>query len=160
MKFTRFAGLALVGTAFLLSGCGDNPAPTEATADNQSANLEITNARLVLPPVSGNPGAVYMDVKNIGDENVALRKAEVKGAGKTMIHNTMEVGGQMMMNEAGPMVIAPGSSETFKPGGTHVMAFDLDPSLTAGTKTKITLTIAGGKTSTGEVEVVGAGSDR
>ncbi|QKG71571.1 copper chaperone PCu(A)C [Erythrobacter mangrovi] len=160
MKFSYFACIALASTAISLSGCGGKEAATEAVADTNAAGLEVTNARLVLPAVSGNPGAVYFDVKNIGEANVAIRKAAIKGAASAQIHDTTEWSGQKVMGEMGPVMIPAGRTDTFKSGAKHIMAFDLDPSLTAGSTTEMTLTIAGGKTSTVEIAVVGAGDDR
>jgi len=160
MKFTRFAILALASAAVTLSGCGGNEAQTEAPADANSTGLEVTNARLVLPAVSGNPGAVFFDVKNTGGANVAIRKAEIKGASSAQIHDTTEMSGQMVMGEMGPVMVPAGGTESFKSGAKHVMAFDLDPALKAGGTTEMTLTIAGGKTSTAELAIVAAGADR
>jgi hypothetical protein len=160
MKITRFAGLALASAAISLNGCGGNGATSEAAADANSVALEVTNARLVLPAVSGNPGAVFFDVRNTGDANLAIRKAAIKGASSAQIHDTTEWNKQMVMGEMGPVMIPAGGTETFKSGAKHVMAFDLDPSLTAGSTTEMTLTVAGGKTMTAEVAVVAAGDER
>ncbi|WP_341713464.1 copper chaperone PCu(A)C [Erythrobacter sp.] len=160
MKFSYFAGGALAAAALALSSCGGQEATTEAVADANSAGLEITNGRLILPAVSGRPGAVFFDVKNTGDQNVAIRKATIKGASSAEIHDTSEWNGQMVMGEMGPVMVPAGGTDTFESGAKHVMAFDLDPSLTAGGKTELTLTVAGGKTSTAEIAIVGAGEDR
>lgn len=160
MNFARFAGLAIVVAALPLAGCSGSEAPAEAVAEANQTGLEITGARLVLPAVAGNPGAAYFTVENKGEKNVAIRSASVKGASSAMLHEMAEWSGEMVMGEMGPPMLQPGDKVVFEPGGKHVMAFDLDPSLTAGGKTEITLTIAGGKSVTAEADIKAAGDDR
>ncbi len=158
---TRFLPLALAACTIPLAGCGQTADDVQAAAEPENATgLEIENARMMLPPVSGNPAAVYFDVRNVGDRNLAIRTAAVEGAGRSEIHATSQSMGQMTMGEMGPVMIPAGASETFEPGGMHVMVFDLDPSLAAGGTTTMTLTIAGGKSTTAEVAIRAAGDDR
>ncbi|QPD00001.1 copper chaperone PCu(A)C [Qipengyuania soli] len=160
MNFARFAGLALLAAALPLAGCTGGNAPSETSADKSETGLEVTDARLVLPAVSGNPGAVYFNVENKGDRNVAIRSASVKGASSAMMHEMAEWDGEMVMGEMGPPMLQPGDKVSFEPGGKHVMAFDLDSSLVAGGKTELTLTIAGGKSVTAEADIKGPGDER
>lgn len=160
MQFARFAGLAIVAAVLPLAGCSGGGAPADAVVQGNETGLEITDARLVLPAVAGNPGAAYFTVENKGEKNVAIRSASVKGASSAMLHEMAEWSGEMVMGEMGPPMLQPGDKAVFEPGGQHVMAFDLEPSLKAGDKTEITLTIAGGKTVTAEAEIKAAGDDR
>ncbi|MBX7496085.1 copper chaperone PCu(A)C [Qipengyuania sp. 6B39] len=160
MKFARFATLALAVAALPLAGCSGGDTPTEAAEDANPTGLEVSDARLVLPAVSGNPGAIYMTVTNAGERNVAIRGTSVEGASSAQIHDTVESAGEMVMGEMGQVMVAAGESASFEPGGKHIMAFDLDPSLTAGGTTALTLTIVGGKTMTTDIAVIGAGDDR
>jgi len=114
----------------------------------------------MLPAVSGNPGAIYFDVENTGDRNYAIRRADVEGAGNAELHGSLEVDGQMMMDSVGQVLVESGGSQSFQPGGFHVMVFDLDPSVQAGTSTDMTLTVVGGKKKTFPVEVRAAGDER
>ncbi len=161
MRFTRFALLALAAGTLPLVGCGRSADDIDQGADEADVTgLEVTNARMLLPPVAGNPAAIYFDVANAGDRNVAIRTAAVEGAGRAEIHATSEWEGKMTMGEMGPVMIPAGGHETFEPGGTHVMVFDLDPSLAAGGTTDMTLTIAGGKSTTAKVAIQAAGDER
>ena len=154
-----FAAMMLAGTSLALAACGG--AETEApAATDDAAGLEIANARMVLPAVAGNPAAIYFDLKNNGERGVAVRKAEVAGAGKTEVHGTMEWDGKMEMSETGPQAVQPGETLKFEPGGLHVMVFDLSPDLVAGSETAMTLTVAGGKAATFNVPIQEAGDDR
>ena len=161
MRFTRIASLALVACALPMAGCNQSAGGAEdGAAQADATGLVVTNARMMLPPVAGNPAAIYFDVENAGERNVAVRSASVEGAGRAEIHATTEWDGQMTMGEMGPVMIPAGGSDTFEPGAKHVMVFDLDPSLEAGGTTTMTLTVAGGKSTTAEVAIQAAGEER
>ena len=160
MNFKPFAAAFLVITSFGAVACSDGGTGNDAAAEANPTGLEVANARLVLPAVSGNPAAVYFDLGNKGDRNVAVRSASIEGASNAQMHDTMEWSGEMTMGEMGPLTIDAGDTVSFEPGGMHVMAFDLDPSLEAGGTTAMTLTVAGGKTVTADVAIVAAGDDR
>ncbi|MGI8943087.1 MAG: copper chaperone PCu(A)C [Qipengyuania sp.] len=154
------AAALLAGASIALGGCdsGEETAGSEANAG--LAGLEVQNARLALPAVSGNPAAIYFDLVNTSDKNYAIRKAEVKGAGKTEVHGSMEWSGEMTMGETGPQTVQAGETLKFEPDGLHVMVFDLSPDLQSGGTTEMTLTVAGGKTATFPVTIQAAGEDR
>jgi copper(I)-binding protein len=139
------------------SGAGD--APAEAVA-GQVHGMTITNARLVLAPVAGNPAAVYFDLSYEGDKGLTIRKAEVEGAGSTMMHEYGEYDRKVQMMEALPIALTKGTKLAFRPGALHVMAMDPPASLKPGEKVKVTLTMSGGSTQVFEAEVRAAGEDR
>lgn len=159
MKITHFAPVALSLATLGLAGCSGETTDTAAPAADEVA-LEVSNARLMLPAVAGNPGAIYFDVKNTGEKNYAIRRADVEGAGSAELHGSMEMQGQMMMDSVGQVLVNAGGSESFAPGGFHVMVFDLDPALAAGGTTDMTLTVVGGKKKTFPVEIRAAGDER
>jgi hypothetical protein len=157
MKVTRFAPLALAIGSLALGACSNEP---EAAAVADDVALEVSNARLMLPAVEGNPGAIYFDVKNTGDRNYAIRRADVAGASNAELHGSMEMEGQMMMDSVGQILVNSGETESLEPGGFHVMVFDLEPTLEAGGTTDMTLTVVGGKIKTFPVEIRAAGDER
>ena len=141
-------GLATAG----LAGCSEAPDPAEAAPEGPEG-ISVTDARLMLPAVAGNPGAVYFEVKNDGEKNRMLRAAAVAGAGSAMMHTGD-------MQELPQMVVAPGESAKFAPGEQHVMAMDLADSVTAGSQAEVTLTFLGGDTFKFSAEVRAAGDER
>lgn len=159
MKFAHFVPMTLAFATLGLAGCSGEAEDTAAVAADE-VTLEVSNARLMLPAVSGNPGAIYFDVKNTGEKNYAIRRADVEGAGSAALHGSMEMDGQMTMDSVGQVLVNAGESESLEPGGFHIMVFDLDPALTAGTTTDMTLTVVGGKTKTFPVEIRAAGDER
>ena len=159
MKFNRFAPFALVIATDTLAACTSETDQAAAPATGEIP-LEVTNARLMLPAVSGRPGAIYFDVENTGKKNFAIRRADVAGAGSAELHGTMEMNGEMMMDGLGQVLVNSGSTESFEPGGNHVMVFEVDPALEPGGTTDMTLTVVGGKTRTYPVEIRAAGDER
>lgn len=156
---SKLAAVLLASATLALAACSqtDDAAPP---VDENPTGLVVSNARLILPPVKGNPAAVYFDLKNEGTRAVAVRSADVADAARAEMHDVMEYGGKMTMNEMGPTTIAKGETVKFEPGGKHVMVFDLSPELAAGGKTEMTLTVAGGDKVSVEVPVEPANAER
>lgn len=161
MKSIRHAAFGLAAAALLpvLGACSQGSKSgedTQATADG----LTVSNARVVLAPVSGNPAAVYFDLSYSGAPGVSLTGVEVEGAGMTMIHDYAESAGklQMIMTEAVPL--AEGTPVNFAPGGLHVMAMEPASQLKPGTTAKVTLTLSNGAKVSVDAPVRAAGEDR
>ncbi len=157
-KGVAAAGMALAMLG--LSACGgEAEAPAEAVA-GQVPGMTITNARLVLAPVAGNPAAVYFDLDYQGEQGLTIRKADVEGAGMAMMHEYGEWDNKVQMMEALPISLTKGKKVEFKPGALHVMAMEPAASLKPGDKVKVTLTMSGGTTQVFEAEVRAAGEER
>lgn len=154
------AGLAaaLVMTS-ACSGEADKAAPAVA-APGTVDGLTITNARLVLNAVKANPAVVYFDVAYEGDKGLSIRKAEVEGAGMSMMHDYVEYDFKMQMTDALPVALTKGTEVSFKPGGLHVMAMEPSPEWAPGGKVKVTLTMSGGATHAFEADIMAPGSER
>lgn len=155
MKIT----VAALAMSLALAACSQSDQGA-TPADENPTGLVVTNARLLLPPVAGNPAAVYFDVTNEGTRAIALRRADIADAKSASMHDMMEYNREMTMADMGPLAIKQGETVKFEPGGKHVMAFELSPELKAGGKTEMTLTIAGGDKVSVEVPVQAAGADR
>jgi len=155
----NFTIAVLAAASLAIQACSLSDEAPKPAKDNLTG-LVISNARLMLPPVKGNPAAVYFDLKNEGTRAVAVRSADIADAKTASLHGMMEYGGKMTMSDMGPTTIAKGATMKFEPGGNHVMAFDLSPEMTPGAKTELTLTIAGGDKVSADVQVMAAGADR
>jgi len=149
----------LIGLSVAAAGCGEGDVEA-VPVEGVVAGLDVTNARLVLPPVSGNPAAVYFDVAYTGDRGISISGAEVTGAASAAVHDMMEYNFEMTMAEAGPIALPGGESKTFEPGGLHVMAFELGDGFEAGGTAEITLRISGGQTHKFGAEIREAGEER
>lgn len=159
MKSTILMAALLASAGLGLTACGEE-APVEEAAAKGVPGLTVTDGRLVLNAVAGNPAAVYFSLDYEGDRGLALRKAEVEGAESAMIHEYGDNMGQREMMEALPITLSKGTKLEFKPGEKHVMAMGISPDLKPGGTTNVTLTVSGGGTVTFPVVVKAAGDDR
>ncbi len=138
----RIAPLFLAVSLAALSACGQQAAKDDATqaAPDAKPGLALSEGTLALPAVKGNPAGGYFTLVNNGDKAVTLAGVSVTGAARAEMHETK--GGSMA--PLASLEIKPGETVKFERGGKHVMAFDLDAKLTAGTTSEITLTFADG----------------
>lgn len=137
-----------------LAGCGESGTPQAAAA---GGSVEVTNARMVLNAVSGNPAAVYFDLVNNSDRAITIRGASIEGAASAELHSYQEWDRQMVMGEMAPLALQPGDTASFAPGGQHVMAMGVSPQLQAGGTTEVTLNLLGGGTQSFPVSILAAG---
>jgi len=160
----RNAALAVLAAAALpgLVACSqetDSPGSDTAAAA-ATAGLTVSNARVVLAPVGGNPAAVYFDLSYTGPAGVTLDAVDVEGAGMTMIHDYAETPGKMQMVMADSVPLNEGAPVTFAPGGLHVMAMDPTDALQPGGTATVTFTLSNGMTASIEAPVRAAGDER
>lgn len=149
------AALALAAAALVPMACSEAPEQTE-TAPEAPEGIAVTNARLMLPAVTDNPGAVYFDVVNSGDRDRMIRAASVAGAGSSMMHITNETG----MQETLQVMVKAGETAKFEPGGMHVMAMDLADTVVPGGQAEVTVTFVGGDKVSFPADVRAAGDER
>lgn len=147
MKPTRkIAATGALLLAATLAACGQSAKRNSEQASEQPATpnakpgISVSEARLVLPVVAGNPGAVYFDLTNGGDKLAELAGAYVEASQRAEIHETM--GGTM--DVAAGTSLAPGETVKFEPGGKHVMVFGIADSVKASSSLEMTLTFSDG----------------
>jgi copper(I)-binding protein len=173
MKCTVFAPLALILAPLSLAGCESKEAPATSdtpTADapvaqpgeraNAAEGIAITDARLVLPAVKGNPGAVYFTLHNDSANDETIGGAAVKGAASAMIHQSTMTNGMSEMHEMAHAVVPAHGTLAFAPGGLHVMAMDLDDALAKGGTAEVTLDFENGDKAVFPAEILAAGDAR
>ena len=160
MNKAILAALMLGATGLGLSAC-DGGATAPAQEETAGVpGMTITNGRMVLSAVPGNPAAVYFDLDYEGDDNLALSRASVKGAKSAMFHDYSDVNGQKQMMEMLPLPIKKGDKIKFEPGGKHIMAMDPSPDLKPGGTTDVTVFVSGGDSQTFTVPIKAAGDER
>jgi len=157
----RLAALPIaIAAGLALAACGEEAAAPEAPPEGVVPGIDVSNARLVLPPVSGNPAAIYFDLTYSGDRGISISGAEVEGAGDAEVHDMMEYDFEMTMAQANDIALRNGTEVSFEPGGLHVMAFELPEDLEAGDDVEVTLKISGGSRHKFDAEVREAGEER
>lgn len=159
MKSTIWSAAALAVGTLSLAACGDD-APAAPTGPQAPTGVTVTNGRLALPPVKGNPAAVYFDLANTSAKDVMIRNANVEGAQSAMIHTVAMWNGKPDMQELMQQSIKAGETLKFEPGKMHVMAMNLADTLTAGGSTKVTLHFATGDVITFPAKIIAAGDAR
>lgn len=159
MKRGLLSAATLALATIALAACGEDPAPVEG-APEAPEGISVSNARLMLPAVSGNPGAVYFDIENASEKDVMIRAAAVEGAGSTVLHQMGTWNLQPSMDEIFTVPLKAGETVNFEPGGLHVMANDLADTITAGGETEVTVTFVGGDKISFPAEVRAAGDER
>ena len=159
MKRSMWSAAALALAAAGPVACGE--APVEETANPEAPEgVTVNNARLMLPPVPGNPGAVYFDIVNGGQKDRMIAAVSVAGAGSAVMHQMTTANGQTSMDEILQINVPAGETLSFAPGGLHVMAMNLANTVAAGGESEVTLTFAGGDKISFPAEVRAAGDER
>ncbi len=144
--------------ALALAACQQQTTAPVAQPEGKPG-VEVTNARVILPAVKGNPAAIYFDVVYNGTDTAVIKGADLQGAKKTELHETVKAVGKTYMDGLTPVVLQKGQAVHFAPGAKHIMAFDLDPALAAGGKTELTLIFLGGDKLTVPAELKAPGSE-
>ena len=90
-------------------------------------------------PPSAPTGAVYFTLDNPGEQPERLLGAQTPRAGKTELHTHVHEGEIMRMQQVESVEIPAGGQAEFKPGGHHVMLFELKQPLNAGEQFPLTL---------------------
>ncbi len=155
----RALALTLAAT-LTLAGCGkgaDGPAgsASASVASEDKTGLSLSDGRLVLPAVAGNPAAAYFTLASDGHGSRALVMVAIDGAESAEMHQTQ--GGSMAKVDR--LESDPGTRIVFAPGGLHVMAFKLKPGLKPGDKVEMTLSFDGGDKLSGPLTVAAPGGD-
>lgn len=163
---------SLAACLFALAACsGTAPAP-EASASveggaaavdplvpENAPNVSVLEPVVRLPVVPGNPGVLYFTIEQDSGVPGILAAVHVDGAGRAEMHETKTENGVTSMASVQAVTFGPGKPAEFKPGGYHVMLFDLSSTLKAGKETEVTFTLStGDKVSTfATVEAMGGG---
>ena len=96
------------------------------------AEIIVTDATVRLLPPGVPNTAAYFSIQNRSDTTQILIGASADFATKAEIHNHIMVDDMMRMEQQSEVVINPGESVQFAPGGLHLMLFGLKQSLLEG----------------------------
>jgi len=99
---------------------------SQAVFASEQAPLELTDAWVrALPPGQPNTAA-YVTVTNTGSGAVTLVGGGADIAESVEMHTTREVDGLQRMEQLPQVVVAPGESVVYTPGGTHLTLLGLE----------------------------------
>lgn len=105
------------------------------------------------PPNAPATGA-FMVIKNTGDKDVKVVKADNPGSKLTELHTHLNDGGVMKMRPVSAIDIKAKGEAVLKPGGMHIMMIDLKAPLKEGDVLPITLTLDDGSSKQVDAKVV------
>ena len=115
---------SLLALALSLVACGGEDAP-------RPPRISVENPWARAMPAGANT-AVYMTLRNEGEEGDSLVGGETSVAGAVEIHESRLEGDVMRMVRVEGVEIPGGGVAALEPGGLHVMLFELERALEAG----------------------------
>lgn len=92
------------------------------------------------------PSGGYLRLTNVSADTVVVTGARCAGVRRTEIHETSTADGMMRMRRIAELVVPPGATIMFQPGGLHLMLMMLEAPLVAGQTVACTLELRGGAT--------------
>ncbi len=144
-RLTLRAPFAIVAATLAIAGCA------------QEKQLYVTNAWVRLAAVQGHPAAAYFTVHG-GPSDATLLSVSTDVAIKSAMHETKAgANGAMTMDAVRSVAVPALKPVTFAPGGKHVMLFDVNPGIKAGSAVTFVFTFANGLKIEKDAAVIAAG---
>lgn len=117
-----------------------------APAGAQSPALTASDAWVREAPASRPTSAAYMTLKNASASELTIVSASTPAAKVAELHEMREEDGRMRMRKVETLRVPAGGTLALKPGGLHVMLFELTGALETGKTVPFTFTLADGTT--------------
>lgn len=111
---------------------------TLAAAD-PAADLSVTNAYIRTMPPGQSKTAGFFAVTNNGALSCQLTGAKSSLSDRIEFHEHQYMQGMMKMRPVAAVIVPPGETIVFAPGGLHLMLFNIDAALKAGDSTQMQL---------------------
>lgn len=136
--------LALAAATLSLSACGNPPA------------IHADKGYIRLGATPRTPAAAYFTLHGgPTDETLIAVGSEV--AIRTEMHESMMAGNMSSMKPLDHVPLPAKGTLEFKPGGKHVMLFDMNPGIIPGKRVTLTFTFADGQRVTYDAKAIAAG---
>ncbi|PKO89634.1 MAG: hypothetical protein CVU16_11750 [Betaproteobacteria bacterium HGW-Betaproteobacteria-10] len=140
MKKLSLLALGLMFSAGVLAAAAD-----QVSVDNPYVRLAPPNA-----PATG----AFMVIKNNGDKEIKVLKADNPVSRVTELHTHLNEGGVMKMRPVPGIDIKAKGEAVLQPGGLHIMMIDLKAAMKEGDVLPITLTFGDDSTKQVDAKVV------
>ena len=140
MKQPSLLAAGLLFSAGVLAGAADN--------------VSVQDPYVRLAPPNAPATGAFMVIKNNGDKDVKVLKADNPASKVTELHTHINDGGVMKMRPVPAIDIKAKGEAVLKPGSLHVMLIDLKAPMKEGDSVPITLTFDDGSSKTVEAKVV------
>lgn len=112
-------------------------APIHAIA--AGATVQVADPYVRAVPAGQDQTAAYMILRNTGERDVALVKAESPAARAVELHTVISEGGMMKMRPVPKMEVKAGGETKLQPGGFHIMLIGMKEPLKEGASVSLTL---------------------
>ena len=122
-----------------------------------AGRLEVTNAWIPQAPPGASAMAGYFDLKNTGDQPIGVVSVKSDRFGEVSLHQTVVEDGMARMRPLKDVVVEPGKTFTFAPGGNHLMLMDPVSAVAPGEKIAIDIELSNGSMLHTDFEVRAAG---
>lgn len=119
-------------------------APIVSAAHHESKGLMIHEPYVRATPPNAPTSAAFMHIMNGSDKDRAIVSATTPAAGRVELHTVITEGEVMKMRQVNTIEIPANGDVSLKPGGLHIMLFDLKQALKEGESVDINLTFANG----------------
>jgi len=140
MKHLSLLASSLMFSAGVLAGAADN--------------VSIQDPYVRLAPPNAPATGAFMVIKNNGDKDVKVLKADNPVSKFTELHTHLNEGGVMKMRPVSSIEVKAKGEAVLKPGGLHVMMIDLKAPMKEGDVVPITLSFDDGSTKQVDAKVV------
>jgi periplasmic copper chaperone A len=140
MKQLSLLAACLMFSAGVLAGAADN--------------VSVQDPYVRLAPPNAPATGAFMIIKNNGDKDVKVVKADNPVSKVTELHTHINDGGVMKMRPVPSIEVKAKGEAVLKPGGLHVMMIDLKAPMKEGDVVPITLSFDDGSTKQVDAKVV------
>ncbi|GAA5215871.1 copper chaperone PCu(A)C [Corallincola platygyrae] len=118
-----------------------------------AAQINVVNPYVRALPPGVPTSAAFMEIENPTDQPLVLVGAQTDIAGKAELHNHVSEGGVMKMRQVDEIEIPAKGKVALKPGGYHIMLFNLTASPKVGDEIAVTLLFSDQTTKTVKAKV-------
>ena len=114
-----------------------------ALAACQRHDIYIDKGYVRLPAVKGQPAAAYFTLHG-GGKDSTLISVTTEYAIRSELHESMKMGGMSSMKPVDHLPLPADGTLEFKPGGKHLMLYDVNPEIVPGRTLALTFTFSDG----------------
>lgn len=129
------------------------PGMPPGASQTAQAAVRVTSAWVREPVPGRTMAAAYAVLENTGASDCQIVAASAEVAGTVELHEMVRSGDMMKMAPVKAIALPAGSTIELKPGGLHLMLFDLKRALKEGETVTLTFTLDNGATIRGTAPV-------
>jgi copper(I)-binding protein len=118
--------------------------PLGAWAAGAADNVAVVDPYVRMVPPGAMATAAFMVLKNSGNKDARIVKAETSAAKVTELHTHLNEDGVMKMRRVPAIDVKAKGEAALEPGGLHIMMIDLKAPLKEGDKVAVTLSFDDG----------------